>query len=186
MKYVFGLLAVALALQAEPVHVKLDPSHTTVAFALDATLHTVEGSFALKSGEILFDTATGEASGAIVIDALSGQSGNGSRDEHMHEAVLESERFSEVRFVPDRVEGALPSGGGASELKLHGQFVLHGQAHEMEIVAKLRQESGLLKVSSDFEVPYVAWGLKNPSKLFLRVAKVVEIHFEADAQIPSD
>jgi hypothetical protein len=54
----------------------LDPAKSTVEFTLGASLHTVHGTFKVKSGEIHFDPAKGTASGAIVVDALSGESGN--------------------------------------------------------------------------------------------------------------
>src|SRR6201982_1411891 len=53
----------------------LDPSKSTIEFTLGASLHTVHGTFKLKRGEIRFDPSKGTASGAIVVDALSGESG---------------------------------------------------------------------------------------------------------------
>ena len=48
-----------------------DPARTTVEFTLGDVLHTVHGTFKLKSGTITFDSATGLASGSIVVDAAS-------------------------------------------------------------------------------------------------------------------
>lgn len=183
MKPMIGLFLFAWVLQAQPVHLEFEPDATKVEYTVDSTLHTVHGTFALKSGEIDYDTATGDAHGAVVIDALSGESGSEARDKRMHKAVLESAKFAEIKFVPDHVEGAKPSGAADSDLKLHGQFLLHGEAHEMEIAAKVHEENGLLKISSAFQVPYVDWGLKNPSMFVLRVAKSVNIHIEADARM---
>jgi hypothetical protein len=79
----------------------VDPSKSTVEFTLGASLHTVHGTFKLKSGEIHFDPAKGTASGAIVVDALSGESGNEGRDKKMHQEILETPSWR--RFVPSRV-----------------------------------------------------------------------------------
>jgi hypothetical protein len=38
---------------------------------------------------------------------------------------------------------------------------------------------GLLVVAAAFQVPYARWGMKNPSKLFLRVDDVVQVQFHA-------
>ncbi len=182
MKLFIALISLTWALQAQPVRLEFEPTSTTVEYKVDSTLHTVHGTFALTSGAIEFDTSTGEAQGELVVNAASGDSDNGSRDRRMNKAVLEAEKFAEIKFVADHVEGQAPSAAEDSEVKLHGQFLLHGTAHEMVLVAKLHHEHGAYKVSSSFEVPYVEWGLKNPSMLFLRVSDTVEIHVEAEAK----
>jgi len=69
-------LALAPALRAQEAVVTLDPAATKIDFTLGATLHTVHGTFKLKSGEIRFDPATGKASGAVIVDATSGYTDN--------------------------------------------------------------------------------------------------------------
>ena len=85
----FGGLFFASQLCAQQMQVDLDPARTTIEFTLPATLHTVHGSFKLKSGTIRFDTAIGVASGEIIADATSGNTGNKGRDKKMHAAVPE-------------------------------------------------------------------------------------------------
>ena len=75
----------------------LDPRKTTIALTLDAPLHAVHGTFRATRGNILFDPASGAASGSIVVDATSGDTGNSTRDHKMHKEVLESDR-SEISF----------------------------------------------------------------------------------------
>ena len=50
-------------------------------------MHTVHGTFQLRRGAIRFDPASGQASGEIVIDLASGQSGNKWRDEMIKRGV---------------------------------------------------------------------------------------------------
>ncbi|MEO6029743.1 MAG: hypothetical protein ABIR79_22985, partial [Candidatus Binatia bacterium] len=57
-------------------HLQLDPHHTVIAFHVGATLHDVSGSFALESGGLDVDVATGVATGTVIVDATSGESGN--------------------------------------------------------------------------------------------------------------
>jgi polyisoprenoid-binding protein YceI len=91
--------------------VELDPGRTSIGFTLDSVLHTVHGSFKLKRGSVKFDTGTGKASGEMLIDVTSGESGNGSRGKRMHKEILESARLPEAVFTPDHVSGDLaPSG----------------------------------------------------------------------------
>src|ERR1700683_4060962 len=84
---VFVLLGSSASAQESTV--KLDPAQTTIEFTLDSTLHTVHGTFKLKSGHISFDTATGKAGGEIIVDATSGDSDNKGRDKKMHHEILE-------------------------------------------------------------------------------------------------
>ena len=71
----------------------LDATRTKVEFTLGDVLHTVHGSFKLKNGSIQFDPASGQASGAMVVDAASGASGSGARDRRMQKNILETKNF---------------------------------------------------------------------------------------------
>jgi polyisoprenoid-binding protein YceI len=57
---------------SQQIDLKLDPAKTTVKFSLDAALHTVHGTFQVKPGALQFDPASGQISGAILVDAKSG------------------------------------------------------------------------------------------------------------------
>src|ERR1700722_17849561 len=126
------LLACSLPLAAAQNAIELDPARTTVNFTVDSVLHTVHGSFKLKRGSLKFDSTTRSASGAIVVDVTTGESGNGSRDKRMQKEILESPRFPEAVFTPDHISGTLAS-SGQSQLDLHGTFQLHGASHEMTL-----------------------------------------------------
>jgi polyisoprenoid-binding protein YceI len=163
---------------------ELDASRTKVSYTLDATAHTVHGEFRLKSGTVRFDPATGDAAGEIVIDAASGNSGNDSRDEKMRREVLESARYPEIAFRPDHVQGdvALP---GKSQVNIHGIFQIHGVGHEITVPADVDCAADGCQVFAKWVVPYVDWGMKNPSTFFLRVGKTVEIEFQTKIRFDS-
>jgi polyisoprenoid-binding protein YceI len=162
----------------------LAPEKTTVSFVLEATLHTVHGTFRLKSGVVRFDPATGAASGAIVVDATSGQTGNKRRDRNMHQDVLESERYPEITFTPTRVTGSFIA-RGESSVALEGVLRLRGVDHAITLPFKVEASAGDLKATTQFAVPYVAWGLKNPSTFFLHVADKVEVGIVASGRLTS-
>ena len=89
----FNLAAVVLAFcAATPAHaqeavLELDPAQTQVGFSLGDVLHNVHGMFKLRSGTIEFDPVTGHASGLMVVDATSGDSGSHSRARKMHKDI---------------------------------------------------------------------------------------------------
>jgi len=151
----------------------LDPAQSKVHFTVDSTLHLVHGTFALKSGAMHFDPETGKADGEIVVYATSGDSGNGSRDARMHKEILETAKYPDVIFRPTQVEGKVdPS--GASDSKLHGVFSIHDANHELIALIHAELTGDHWKGTSKFEVPYVKWGIKDPSNFLLKVKPVVK------------
>lgn len=153
---------------------EFDPAQTKVEFTLADVLHTVQGTFKLKQGGIRIDAATGAVSGEIVVDATSGDSGSGARDRRMHANILDSGRYPEIVFRPDRLEGTVPKQGAAS-LKMHGMFRIHGADHEITLPVEVEAGDGQYTATLHFVVPYVQWGMKNPSTLILRVSDKVNI-----------
>ncbi len=155
----------------------LDVAQSKVTWSLGTTFHTVHGSFALKKGTLRLDPATGKASGEIIVDAASGKSGNDSRDKKMHKEVLESGRYAEVVFRPDRVEGKIAP-QGTSTMQVHGILVLHGSEHELTVPVQAELAADHWTGNARFSVPFIDWGLKNPSTFFNKVNHAVEIELE--------
>jgi polyisoprenoid-binding protein YceI len=168
--FVFSLTANA----AQSVQVTLDPARTTIDWTLNATMHTVHGTFKLKSGQITFDPVTGTANGELVVDAASGESGNHSRDDKMHKDVLETKRYPEITFLPKKVVGKVPTQGSMT-IQVQGTFHIHGADHELTLSVPVEITGSEAKVSTTFAVPYEAWGMKNPSNVFLHVENKVQI-----------
>jgi polyisoprenoid-binding protein YceI len=172
---VFAAISVAsVALVAQDTLLRLDPRHTTVQYSLDDVLHSVHGTFQLKQGTLQLDPASGKLSGEIVVDARSGESGTAMRDRKMHREVLESDRYPEITFRPDHVDGAV-SPQGKSSVQVHGIFSIHGTDHEVTAPADVEMTPNHWTATVHLSVPYVKWGMKNPSTLFLRVSESVDI-----------
>ncbi len=167
----------------------LDPASSRVAFTLKATLHQVEGSFSLASGEIRFDPESGAASGRIVVRAQSGDTAKKKRDKKMHNTVLESVEHPEIVFEPTTFEGTLAPEGN-SRLQVKGTMRLLGVAHPLELPVDVGIEGDLVRVNATFTVPYVEWGLKDPSAFVLRVGKSVDVTLDLmgrlDAGVAAD
>lgn len=161
---------------------QLDPAHTSVKFTLGDVLHTVHGTFQLKHGALQFAPASGKISGEIVVDAASGESGSGMRDRKMHKEVLESARYPEIAFRPDKIEGSVAR-QGKSSVKVHGMFTIHGVDREINVPAEVEMSADHWSAAVHFTVPYEKWGMKNPSTLFLRVNDSVEIDLVAAGSV---
>jgi polyisoprenoid-binding protein YceI len=181
-------LAVILVLSALPQHAApqapadglvfaLDPSQSQVHWTLGTTLHTVHGTFALKKGALQLDPSTGKVSGEIVADATSCKSDNDSRDKKMHKDVLESARFTDIVFRPHRIEGKVAP-QGESAVQLHGVFLLHGAEHEFTVPVHANLAADHWSATANFSIPFIDWGLKNPSNWLLKVDHAVTVDLD--------
>jgi polyisoprenoid-binding protein YceI len=153
---------------------ELDPSKTLVEFRVPGSLHTTHGTFKLERGTIIGDPATGKAGGSIVVDARSGDTGIGARDNEMRESVLEAQRYPEITFDPQHFTLELRR-GGQFQATMQGVLTLHGGRHDVALTAQGQLVGDNLTATAHFSVPYVDWGLEDPSVLFLTVAKQVDI-----------
>jgi len=174
----------APSVPANEIILVVDPAKSKVDWTLGSTLHTVHGTFAFKNGTIHLDPATGKAGGEIVADATSGKTDNDSRDKKMHKEVLESQRYPDVIFRPDRVDGNI-SPRGSFSAQIHGVFVLHGAEHELSLPIQAEFSGDRWSGSGKFSVPFIDWGLKNPSNFLLRVNHAVDIETQLVGNLQS-
>jgi len=180
----FTALLFSRSLRAQETVITLEPAQTQIEYTLGATLHTVHGKFRLKSGTVRFNPSTGKASGAIVVDATSGNSDNEGRDSRMHREILESQKYPEIVFAPVQVKGTF-NPQGLSQVEVSGTLGLHGQDHELTLPIAVRLAGSQRTASTHFVVPYQTWGLKNPNTFILRVNDTVELDVRAVVHLAS-
>jgi polyisoprenoid-binding protein YceI len=174
-----------VAANAQPVALQCDPEQTSANFTLGDVLHTVHGTFKVKRCNLHFDPTSNKIDGEVVFDATSGNSGNAGRDRKMEKNVLEASRYPEITFRPSGLQGNVSS-TGASVVQVTGLFGIHGAEHEITVPVQLDFEPQRWTASTHFPVPYVKWGMKNPSMLFLRVGDTVSIDFHASGAANSE
>jgi polyisoprenoid-binding protein YceI len=162
--------------------IQLDPIKTRINFTLPGAVHTTTGSFKLKHGEIRVDPETGGASGSIIVDAASASSGVAMRDSRMKNDILEVQRYPEISFAP-RLAVGRPVPRGDFPMQVRGLFLLHGEPHNMMLDVAIRRKGDDFTAAAHFVVPYVKWGLKNPSLLFLTVSDEVAIDVRATGHV---
>ena len=179
------ILLAATSVLAQEVTVQLDPSQSHVEFILGDVLHTVHGSFHVKTSTLNFDEQNGSASGQLAADATTGDSGSKGRDHKMHQQVLESAKYPDIVFQPQHVVGHLPATGLAS-MEIDGLLTMHGQTHPMTAAGPVQVNGDAVTADLKMTVPYEQWGMKNPSTLFLRVNKEVEITVHAVGHLSHD
>ena len=181
------MLPMASPLEAETLTLRLDPLHTKIRFSLGATGHTVEGALHLTSGEVELNLESGTASGLLVLDSKRVSTFHEKRDDRMHRDVLKSAVFPQILFTPTKCSGTLPTAKNPkSWLELWGDLSLLGAAHPSKLKVQMeRLGPETVRATTQFEVPYVDWGLTDPSVFILRVAKTIDVSVTTEGHIKS-
>jgi len=174
------LLAPAAIAQRETFVVNADANE--VKMTLKATHEVVAGTFHVQSGTIVFDASEHEMSGSVVVLAGSGKTGNGSRDKKMTKSILQAEQYATVSFEPKTYTGTLAASGD-SNLRVAGIFTLLGRPHEITIPMTIHLDGGTAVAKASFVVPYVQWGLKNPSFLIWKAEDDVAIDLSLSGRV---
>jgi polyisoprenoid-binding protein YceI len=162
----------------------VNPDACKVAFSLGGSGHHVDGSFHVQSGSIDFDRSAQTISGYVVVAAGSGNSGEPSRDKKMNSDVLDVAQYAEISFAPKSYQGTVAASGD-STIQVTGVFTLHGAPHDLTVPMQIHIDGSTLTTKTHFQVPYVQWGLKDPSIFVLKVAKVVDVDLTLEGSLSS-
>jgi hypothetical protein len=174
------MLAPAALAQHETFFVNPDASE--VKMTLNTTHEVVKGTFHIQSGSIEFDRSAPKISGSVVVLAGSGKTGNDSRDKKMNENILKVDRYTTVSFAPKTYTGAIAPSGD-STIQVRGVFTLLGNPHDLAITMQIHMDGSKATARAQFVVPYVEWGLKNPSFMFWKAENNVAIDLNLVGQV---
>jgi polyisoprenoid-binding protein YceI len=176
-----ALLCVPIA-SAQRETFTVAPNQSEVAFTLGDVLHTVKGTFHVSTGDVVFNPNASEISGVVQVAAGSGTSGNATRDRRMGTDILDAPQFPVASFSPSHMVGSIAPTGD-STVEVSGTFTLHGSAHILTVPMQLHIDGNRCTAKTHFIVPYVQWGMKDPSTFVLRVAKEVSIDLVLVGQV---
>lgn len=169
--------AVAAPALAQTTYV-INPAKSQVQYSLKG-FHDVAGHFAVSSGTITLDRATGAMSGTVDVAAASGDSGEPSRDEKMHKDQLKVKKFPVITFAPTKFTGPLNS-AGSSTVQVEGTFTLLGKTHAITVPMTVDLNGTDCTAKGSFVIPYVEWGVKDPSNFLMHMDKrvMIDLAFE--------
>jgi polyisoprenoid-binding protein YceI len=180
---VFALAAVLTpAAFAQHQTFVVNPDASVVKIALKTTHELVNGTFHVQSGSIEFDPGTPTMQGSVVVAAGSGKTGNESRDKRMNKEILKVEQYATVSFEPKAYTGAIALSGD-STIQVTGIFTLLGTPHKITIPILIHLEGTDATAKAHFVVPYIQWGLKDPSFLFWKADHDVAIDLDLEGTL---
>jgi len=174
------VLAPAVFAQHQTFAVNTDASE--VKMKLNTTHEVVNGTFHVQSGSINFDRTASHISGIVIVAAGSGKTGNDSRDKKMNKDILKVDQFATVSFAPKTYNGMIAASGD-STIQVSGVFTLLGTAHDLTIPMQIHIDGSKATAKAQFVIPYVQWGLKNPSFLIWKAENDVAIDLNLVGQV---
>jgi polyisoprenoid-binding protein YceI len=179
----FALLAtLAPAALAQHQTFVVNPDTSEVKITLNTTHEVVNGTFHLQSGSIEFDHNAPSMSGSVVVLAGSGKTGNDSRDKKMNKDILKVEQYATVSFEPKTYTGVLALSGD-STIQVTGIFTLLGTPHQITIPLLVHLQGTAATAKAHFVLPYVQWGLKNPSFMIWKAEDNVAIDLSLSGRL---
>ena len=185
---VFTLAVFTLALLLAPAALAqhqtfaINPDTSEVHMKLNTTHEIVNGSFHVQSGSIAFDRSTPEMSGSIIVLAGSGKTGNGVRDKKMTRDILDVQQHANISFEPKSYTGIIAPSGD-STIQITGVFTLLGTPHQITVPTLVHLDGSTATAKAHLVIPYVQWGLKNPSFLIWKADNDVAIDLSLTGQL---
>jgi polyisoprenoid-binding protein YceI len=162
-------------------HYRVDPATSTVSFTLGGS-HMVEGTFKVSSGEFSLDPQSGAMKGMVTVDASSGDSNDKSRDKKMTNDQMKAQTFPSVTFAPSKFTGQVKDSGDSTG-QVDGTFTLLGKDHPISVPMVVHVEGDHFTVTGSFVVPYVTWGMKDPSWFVMKEAKEVKVDLKLSGTV---
>ena len=182
----FAVLALAVILApaalAQHQTFAVNPDASEVKMRLNTTHEVVNGTFHIQSGSIEFDRSAARMSGSVAVLAGSGKTGNDSRDKKMNKDILKVDQYATVSFAPKAYTGTIASSGD-STIQVSGVVILLGNPHDLTIPMQIHMDGSKATARAQFVVPYVQWGLKNPSFMFWKAENDVAIDLNLVGQV---
>jgi len=160
----------------------VSPDTSEVKITLNTTHEVVHGAFHVQAGSVEFDGNDSRMSGSVIVSAGSGNTGNGSRDKRMNKEILKVEQYTSISFAPVSYTGAIAPSGD-SMIQVTGTFKLLDVPHQITVPMAVHIEWPTATAKTHFSIPYVQWGLKDPSLLFWRADKDVSLDLTLTGQL---
>jgi polyisoprenoid-binding protein YceI len=160
---VAGLLALLLTAQAaaDAVPFVVDPARSHIRFHAVSRFMEADGAFRRFAGEIRMEDGRPEtASGRIVVEVASIDTGIGMRDRHLRsDDFLDAERHPQATFV---VSAVRPEG---RRVVVSGELTIRGVARPVSVPVFVAVSPGAIRITGELTLNRREFGVAYQSRL---------------------
>lgn len=160
----------------------VDPNASDVKMTLKTNHDIVNGTFHVQSGSFQFDRNAHTITGLVTVGAGTGNTGNSGRDKKMDKDYLKVDQYNTVTFAPKTFTGTLAQQGD-STIQVSGVFTLLGTPHDLTIPMQVHLDGTKATATAQFTIPYVQWGIKNPSFFILKADNDVSMNISLSGRV---
>jgi polyisoprenoid-binding protein YceI len=177
-----ALLAGAAGVRAEGYALRPSDTQDTVYFRSTAKLEFIEGKTTAIAGGFSFDPeGNAPVSGVLRVDLRELRTGIDTRDRHMRERHLHTEKYPYAYFELTGVEGlTFPlQPGVAQQGRARGYFYIHGGKRpltaDIEVILIDDADGRRLRARATFAIKLDDYEIDRPKALFLKLAETIEV-----------
>lgn len=186
LSWTLALALSAASLSAAPRTLTIaNDGKSYAGFHVDDTVDAVDGITKKVSGTVVVDEENVAASSVTLsVDLASLDTGIGMRDSEMRD-TLGTSRFPAAVFKSTAVIGpAAVAAGQQVDLKLAGDFSLHGVTRRINVPVRVTLVSpNRVQATGRFVIRMTDYDITVPDKLIVSVANEVTVRFDVTANV---
>lgn len=117
----------------------------------------------------------GKVYGTLKVDLRGLTTGIALRDDHMKNKYLDVGKYPEAQIEITGIPMPL-NGSDETQVTTSAKLELHGQVHEVPVVATVQTKSGQLEVHARLDLKISDFGIEVPSYMGIKIADHVEVN----------
>jgi polyisoprenoid-binding protein YceI len=157
------------------------PEQSTLTFELPTTFRVVKGKTGAWQGSVEVDPSSpGMLKARLQIRAESIETGNSRRDLDVRDKVLEAAKFPEIVFEAKTYKGSLSNfdPGATITAEVTGELTIHGVTKPLQSSLQCAVLPDHVVVAGAVPVFWKAFGLRDMSRLFLKIKDPMLVVFK--------
>jgi polyisoprenoid-binding protein YceI len=157
------------------------PEQSTLTFELPTTFRVVKGKTGAWHGSVEVDPVSpGMLKARLQIRAESIETGNSRRDLDVRDKVLEAAKFPEIVFEAKTYKGSLSNfdAGATITAEVTGELTIHGVTKPLQSSLQCAVLADHVVVAGAVPVFWKAFGLRDMSRLFLKIKDPMLVVFK--------